>query len=279
VPLFMDRHDLPDLTAQQVARAHLNDLRMEGKHGVQFLAYWFDTDNEEAFCLARAPAAESVQAVHQEAHGLVANEIISVSEDKVLRFLGKISQPPEAMGEHPLRTVLFTDLEGSTALIRQVGESSFIAVLTEHDVIIRRALVATRGHEVKHTGDGIMASFADVGLALECALRIQDGFDARAAAGETPELRVRIGLAAGHPVDHNDDMFGSAVNLASRICEATEAGHILVTDLVRDLGDARGYAFRDAGERALKGFSSPVGVFELIPMATVPARYDGGPRG
>ena len=90
-----------------------------------------------------------------------------------------------------------------------------MVLLTEHDLIIRRALVASRGREVKHTGDGIMASFDDVAKALECSVAIQDAFDARNAGGAAQDLRVRIGMAGGQPVRHNDDIFGSTVNLAA----------------------------------------------------------------
>ena len=111
-----------------------------------------------------------------------------------------------------------------------------MGLLDEHDLIIRRSLVSWRGREVKHTGDGIMASFEDVANALGCALAIQDGFRARMSDGATRELLVRIGIAAGEPVDHNDDLFGSTVNLASRICDASDPGHILTSDLVHEMG-------------------------------------------
>ena len=139
-----------------------------------------------------------------------------------------------------------------------------MALLAEHDLIIRRALVASRGREVKHTGDGIMASFDDVANALGCSIAIQDGFGARASDGAATELRVRIGIAAGEPVDHNDDLFGSTVNLASRICDAADPGHILTSDLVRELGSARGFSFDRGRELELKGFPGPTRVFELV---------------
>ena len=88
-----------------------------------------------------------------------------------------------------------------------------MVLLTEHDLIIRRSLVAWRGHEVKHTGDGIMAPSTRWRRA-GVRLTIESGFRPR-AAGAAPELRVRIGMAAGEPVDHNDDLFGSTVNLAA----------------------------------------------------------------
>ena len=264
MPLFMDRHDLPGVTAEQVAQAHVADLGLEARFGVQFLAYWFDADRGQAFCLARAPKGESLTAVHQEAHGLIPNEIISVSEDNVLRLLGRMNEiGGETQRMDPFRTILFTDLQGSTSMLQAVGESAFMVLLTEHDLIIRRALVSAHGREVKHTGDGIMASFDDVPSALVCAVAIQAGFAARAAEAPEPELRVRIGIAAGEPVDHNDDLFGSTVTLASRICDAAEAGHILVSDLVHQLGSERGFVFDDGRELALKGFSDPTCVFEL----------------
>jgi class 3 adenylate cyclase len=266
MPLFMDRHDVPGVKAEDVAQAHLADLAAAAKHGVQFLTYWFDPEHGEAFCLAQAPTGEALTAVHQETHGLIPNEIISVSEDNVLRFLGRMNEPGEhAPAANPFRAILFTDLEGSTNLLDAFGEAAYMVLLTEHDLIIRRALVATRGREVKHTGDGIMASFDNVSNALECSLAIQDGFAERASESREPNLRVRIGIAAGEPVDHNDDLFGATVTLASRICAAADAGHILTSEVVHDLGRAQGFSFDSGHKRALKGFSSPTRVFELVP--------------
>jgi len=265
MPLFMDRHDLPGVTAEQVAQAHSLDLAPAAKHGVHILSYWFDPDATAVFCFARARIKDDLVAAHREAHGLIPNEIIDVSEDSVLRFLGAIHEPADQTEiTSPFRTVLFTDLEGSTSLLQQVGQAAFMVLLTEHDLIIRRALVAARGREVKHTGDGIMASFNDVSDALRAGAAIQDGFDARAESGTAPELRVRIGMAAGEPVQHNDDLFGSTVNLASRICNAAEAGHILVSDVVYDIGVQSGFALRAIDDQALKGFSTPTRVFELL---------------
>src|SRR5690348_10334479 len=104
MPLFMDRHDIPGVRAEDVAHAHLSDLAAQAKHGVQFLTYWFDPDHGEAFCLAQAPTAESLTAVHRETHGLIPNEIISVKEDNILRFLGRIADPSDHdRAESPFR--------------------------------------------------------------------------------------------------------------------------------------------------------------------------------
>lgn len=264
MPLFMDRHDIPGVTAEQVANAHRLDLEVEAKHDVHFLTYWFDAEAGAAFCLARAPGPEQLAAVHGESHGLIPNVIIPVAEENILKFLGRIEEPVEgaAVG-NPFRAILFTDLQGSTSLLDSLGQAAYMVLLTEHDLIVRRALVATRGREVKHTGDGFMAAFDEVGRALDCAIAIQDGFDKRNAAESGPALRVRIGIAAGEPVDRGDDLFGSTVTLASRICDAATGGQVLVSEMVRDLGTDSGYHFVDAGAKPLKGFQEPIALFEL----------------
>jgi hypothetical protein len=81
MPLFMDVHDkVEGLTAQAVANAHQRDLEVEEKYGVRYLRYWFDETSGKVFCLVNAPDAASAEAVHREAHGLVADQITQVQE-------------------------------------------------------------------------------------------------------------------------------------------------------------------------------------------------------
>src|SRR6476660_978209 len=123
MPLFMDRHDLPGVTAKEAAHAHVIDLAVGPKHGVQFLTYWFDAEAAAAFCLARAPSAADLAAVHREGHGLVPNVIIPVDEDNVLKFLGRIEEPVDSTRiSSPFRTIIFTDLMGSTSLLNEIGQ-------------------------------------------------------------------------------------------------------------------------------------------------------------
>jgi class 3 adenylate cyclase len=263
MPLFMDRHDLPGVSAADIAQAHAKDVAVQDAHGVRFLSYWFDEESSSAFCLARASTAEEMEAVHRESHGLIPNEIIPVSEDAVLRFLGKVHEPADASEvTSAFRTILFTDLEGSTALAERLEPQEFLRLLGEHDLIVRRALVSSRGREVKHTGDGIMAAFVEAPDALQCALAIRDGFMRRNDGAKTV-LSVRIGLAAGEPVDRDGDLFGPTVNLASRLCASAEPDTILVSDAVRRLGSETGFSFIEVDRRVLKGFEAPVHAFEL----------------
>ncbi len=81
MPLYLDTHrKIPGLTADAVARAHAADLAVQGKHGVKILRYWYDEATGKVFCLAEAPSPEAAVAVHREAHGLLADEIVEVTE-------------------------------------------------------------------------------------------------------------------------------------------------------------------------------------------------------
>ena len=81
MPLFIDIHKhIPGLTAEAVKGAHAKDVQIQKKHGVEYLKYWYDEASGRVFCLANAPSKEAAMAVHREAHGLLADEIIEVKE-------------------------------------------------------------------------------------------------------------------------------------------------------------------------------------------------------
>ena len=81
MPLYMDSHkDVKDLTAEAVAGAHQKDLEVQGKHGVNYLKYWFNEAEGTVFCLVDAPSREAAIAVHREAHGLVTDDVVEVKE-------------------------------------------------------------------------------------------------------------------------------------------------------------------------------------------------------
>ena len=259
MPLYMDRHDVPGATADETARNHAADLKVAGQFGVEFFSYWHDSIRGLVFCLASAPGQEAVEQAHRAAHGLVPTEIIAVSESDVVRFLGKVHDPVDASEvTSAFRTICFTDLVGSTELLDRLGQSDYVVLLTEHDLIIREALIRWKGREVKHTGDGFMVVFEDVEKALRWSLDVRDSFEQRS------DLDVRLGMAAGEPVDHDDDIFGAAVTMANRICSSAGPGLIYVSDVVRDLGVEKGFRFDGGQTKVLKGFSQPATIYELL---------------
>jgi class 3 adenylate cyclase/pimeloyl-ACP methyl ester carboxylesterase len=171
-----------------------------------------------------------------------------------------VAEPSTAGAVH---TILFTDMEGSTTLTQRLGDAKAQEVLRAHNSIVRDALKACGGSEIKHTGDGIMASFPSASRALECAIAVQRAVAAQAQEHPEMPLRVRIGLNAGEPVAEEQDLFGTAVQLAARICARAEPGQILVPTVVRELAAGKGFLLADLGEIALRGFEDPVRLYEV----------------
>lgn len=162
-----------------------------------------------------------------------------------------------------LMTVMFTDMVGSTDMTQARGDQAAQEIVRRHNAIVRTALTQFAGREVKHTGDGIMASFASAANAVEATVQIQRHVAAHNEKQPNLPLHLRIGLNAGEPIQEEDDLFGSTVQLAARVCAATDSEQILCTQVVKDLAGGKG-SFADGGVHALKGFRDKFQLWEVL---------------
>jgi class 3 adenylate cyclase len=275
MPRYMDRHNIPTATSEDLARAHELDLAVQGQYDTKFLTYWFDPTDGTGICLVEAPDREAIAAVHRAAHGDVPSEIIEVDLATVHAFLGRVGDPEPVVSESgevvpgavdsPLRTIMFTDLQDSTSQLQHLGHLRAIEALEEHDRIVTTGVAAHSGAVVKNTGDGFLASFAAVEDALRCAVALQRAIHAHNQSVADVPLHIRVGLNAGLPIDRGGDLFGTAVQLAARVCAEARPDQILAAGVMRDLcSDAELHdGFRDAGRVTLKGFVSAVQLYEV----------------
>ena len=276
MPIYMDRHYVEGVTRHSIEAAHKLDLEIQEEYNVTIMTYWFDEERSTSFCLADAPDAESLRDLHAVAHGLVPNEIFEVDPLVVEAFLGRIEDPVADLGEGEepnqdevdaaYRSIMFTDLKGSTQLAVQLGDKKAMHLLRIHNAMTREAIKANNGREVKTTGDGFLLSFVNSTDALDCAVEIQKSFKDYNERYPEEKLYVRIGIAAGEPIEEKGDLYGATVNLASRICAESEAGGVLISQSVRDeIEDESGGLRFSTGEKLkLKGFDQPVEVYELL---------------
>jgi class 3 adenylate cyclase len=264
----MDIHELGSVTAEDVAKAHAKDMETQRKYGVEYTKYWVNEKAGKVFCLCDAPNAEAAEHVHREAHGLLAEKIIEVQPELAEAFFGGAETNDVGAVVLPgggadardpgIRTVLFTDIVNSTTFTQSLGDDAALALVGVHDTIVRDALSSSGGREVKHTGDGIMASFLSAAGAVRCGIKIQRELAKHAQANAEHQLKVRVGAAAGEPVEQANDLFGSTVQLAARLCAHAQPEQILVSNAIAELCIGKGLQFEDLGEVALKGFGSPV---------------------
>jgi class 3 adenylate cyclase len=269
MPRYMDIHELHGITPEEVAKAHASDVEVQKKYGVNYLKYWVNESCGKVFCLVDAPNAEAATHVHREAHGMGAEKIIEVEPEMAELFLGGAETSPTGAVLAPggsterdpgIRTILFTDIVDSTSLTQLMGDEAAMELLQVHDTIVRDALAAASGREIKHTGDGIMASFFSAAAAVKCAKQIQLELAKHRESNRERGIKVRIGAAAGEPVERADDLFGSTVQLAARLCSHAEPEQILVSNVVAELCLGKTLVFRPLGEVSLKGFGEPVRV-------------------
>lgn len=173
--------------------------------------------------------------------------------------------------------IMFTDMVGSTDLTTRHGDYAAQEVLTAHDMIVRTALTNFEGTEIKHLGDGIMASFKKPDLALKAAIEIQKRVEGNNKSGPEIPLHVRIGLNCGEPIKKNNDLFGKSVQLAARICDMTQSDRISLSHYLKDIfGEKPVYTFEDLGLCPLKGFEDPQHVYNLDWKAPPLVYHDEG---
>lgn len=268
----MDIHkNVRDTTPEEIAAAHQADIEAQGAFGVRYLRWWFNRDLGSVYCLVDAPDADAAIGVHRRAHGLLPDEIIPIEAGQAESLIGPDEHgpavredPPDRISEDTaFRTVVFTDLEGSTTMTQRLGDEAALALLRRHDELMHACLADHAGSMIKHTGDGVMASFSSVARAVECMISMQHALARHNEEHDDVAMHARMGAAAGEPVSHMNDLFGATVQLAARLCSHAGAGQIMVAGVVRDLCIGKTFAFQERGAISLKGFEEQVRVYEV----------------
>ena len=153
-------------------------------------------------------------------------------------------------------TILFSDIEGHTAINERLGDQRWMELLREHNALVREQIQSHEGYEVKTEADGFMVAFGSARKAVQCAIAIQRAFDKRNTDADEPVL-VRIGLHTGEPVKENNDFYGTQVTQAARIGNEANGGEILVSALLKELTGAGGdISFSEERQVELKGLGT-----------------------
>jgi class 3 adenylate cyclase/tetratricopeptide (TPR) repeat protein len=169
-----------------------------------------------------------------------------------------------AGGERTVAVVLFTDLVGSTELRARLGEETAEELRRTHDRLLTQIVEANSGRVVKGLGDGIMATFAGASDAVAAAVTIQQAIDRHNRSAKSPAaVEVRIGISAGDVTTEDDDVHGTPVIEAARLCAAAGGDDILVSEVVRLLAGLADDDLAGRGRLDLKGLHKPVAAWEV----------------
>jgi AraC-like DNA-binding protein len=263
MPIFMDRHDLDQVTAKDVAEAHNEDLKIQDKYNCNALTYWFDEKRGTAFCLIEAPNADCVKRMHDNAHGLVPHQIIEVEPAVVNAFLGRIEDPASdsviddshysIINEPAFRIIMYICLKDVFLLKSKVGtEQSYRLIGFTRDTI-QKSLIRFKGREVQKDRKKLIISFTSAASAVMCALEIQNKLKTQSIKDDN--VNVKISLCGGPPVTNNDKLFGETTQLAEKLCEMTSLKQIVISSEVK----------KAYNNEILDGLSSDVPVQTISP--------------
>ena len=220
----MDRHDVSEsVTAKNVAELHLEDLKVQHEFNCRGLTYWFDDVKKIAFCLVEAPNKESIQKMHNHAHGEVPHQIIEVDANLVESFLGRIEDPVNLaqkdlniISDSAIRTIMiirFTKLSLKDFSISQSQTSLQQPIISISDLLKR-----FDGRLVEQKDSYLLISFRSEYNAVLCAFEVKKIItEIKEGFGNT-NIDIKIGIASGMPVNKGKPFFEDTVNLADRLC-------------------------------------------------------------
>jgi AraC-like DNA-binding protein len=241
MPIFMDLHIVPGVTAKEVAEAHLLDVKIQEKYCCRAMTYWIDEDKGSVFCLIEAPDKESVREMHEKAHGLIPHEIISVNTDVVKAFLGRIKDPEDAIQQPDTDLKVFSDPAFRIMLVTKAMDSRLLQhdlnkdrareLLLLYSTIVREQTKQHGGREVYLREEGFVISFTSGVHATECAIAIRKKLVTAAAL-----IDLRIALHAGMPVDHKGhSIFETTIQVAQFLGSIAKPNEIIMSAVVRNL--------------------------------------------
>ncbi len=240
MPIFMDLHIVPGVTAEHVAEAHQEDLKIQDDYGCRVMTYWVDEDHGSAFCLMEAPNKEAVIKMHENAHGLIPHEIIEVNSSVVEAFLGRIKYPKnlktsldtglKIFNDPAFRIILVITTKNTNLLQFDLGLNKFNEVLGTFTKLIKQQIVNNQGRLVEMEGEGYVISFVSVSDALNCATTIQ-----KSTQDVSEILQLCMSLNAGLPVDTSDQLFGITIKFAHYLCDIGSTNQIVVSSIVEQL--------------------------------------------
>ncbi len=182
---------------------------------------------------------------------------------QIAALLSEWNLPEKRAAIPSVFTFVFTDIVGSTAMTQRLGNAGAQKAVRAHNTAVRGAIQAYKGREVKHTGDGIMATFPDPPSAVAACIKIQREIAAHNSANPNIDVHLRIGINAGEAVEEENDFFGAAVQMTARICDKASKDNIWVSQAVVDACKGQKFGFIPRGAFEMKGIQGSKRLFEV----------------
>ena len=233
MPIYMDRHDIPgQLTQEDVAHIHQQDLEIQDQYNCRAITYWYDGERNKAFCLYEAPDKKSILSMHAASHGQVPHYVIEVEGNILESFYGGIENLKKSHGERtPSRTIIAVKL--NTESLNYAGFQKQTNSLKELNALMSDSIRQFTGDIIEQNIGSYLISLMSATNAMACATRIQTLFELSSL--KTNELfSLKIGIHAGIPVTDKSKLFESTILFAERLSSFAKA-KITVSSEVKTL--------------------------------------------
>lgn len=230
MPIYMDRHDLPDVTLKDAAKAHEQDLIYQDEYSCKAITYWVDEARENAFCLIEAPNEQAVIDLHNRSHGLIPHKIIEVDSKLVSAFLGRIHDPnsEDIPIDSAFRALMVIE---SSNYLNRVDNSQFDLFYQQLHKSINKAIEKFKGKVVLLKSNSYLVSFKSVDDAIVCALTIKHNSKYVTPNFDSSYKLLNIGISAGIPVTEKQELFEDAINKAIYFCEIVSGGIVISSEV------------------------------------------------
>jgi DNA-binding NarL/FixJ family response regulator len=272
----------PDTGAELIATvaisagtAHVGSTRVQQDGAVRWVFGVEGEPVEQASGLARGATGNGVLAAGATAAAVSDRFKLEPLADGTYRVLAPIeaddwSDSAPARLDRRIKTILVTDIVGSTRILERVGDRVWGELISAHERATREELVRFEGDEINTVGDGFLAAFDSPAGAIRCALALMARLDALG-------LRIRAGAHTGEVEQARGNVQGIALNVASRIAARASAAEVLVSATTRELAAGSGLVFTDRGEHLLEGLSEPRRLYAALEVRSQPiAAADAG---
>lgn len=241
MPIYMDLHIVPGITAQAVAEAHVLDLKIQEQYQCNCITYWVVEPDNSAFCLIEAPNADAVRKLHSDAHGLLPNQIIEVNRSVVESFLGRVMDPEtpdiptgqlKVFNDSAVRTLVLIKTTDPVILANTAGGNLMNELFTAYRAAVVRYSRQFGGDIAEHREDiDTIISFASRTDAVDCASDLLSAF----TESERSALGLRISVNSGVPVSTSNRIFGDTIDFGRRLLYLAGDGKVVVASAVGEL--------------------------------------------
>ncbi|WP_168731237.1 nickel-binding protein [Robertkochia marina] len=230
----MDLHIIPGAKAEDVAEAHVKDLYCQDEYGCKAITYWFDEERGKAFCLIEAPDEAAVNELHKKAHGLIPNQVVPVDPSLVESFLGRLTDPADAVAvegselkifeDSAYRYLMYVKLPDFNLLAGQYGRDE-ARLLEDYAYDSLNNFAGTfEGRRVMLKQGQFLYSFVALEKLLECALQIRNTY-----LQKSPALELKIIVGGGEPLTPDSGFFEKAFSTIRSLSYPAFRGNILVS--------------------------------------------------